>query len=209
VALVTKEARADETRRLEQLEQEARDLGHAEGYADGEQLGRAAGYQEGFRVGSADALEAIRAEHDAVMQALAADFAEGLAGRKEEFEATLRQAFRQAESDMTDLALEIVRRILQTELRTSRDSALAIVMEALRHVTHSTEARIRVNTHDLPALESNVERLRTACASLRGIEFVNDPSIQAGCIVETAGGVIDARVEHALELFQAELKGAA
>jgi flagellar assembly protein FliH len=187
----------------------AREEAHAEGYAAGFAEGAAKGYEQGhvkgFQSGYADGT--ARAERE--RQELLAEFLLELQGVRDDLQLNIDHWFRESEERMTDLSLVILRTVLHAELQISREVALELVKEALAEVTHSSQARIRINPFDLPVLAQHRDELLTASSSLRGIEFLADPSVTGGCIVETDGGVIDASTDSRLRRFADELGGAA
>jgi flagellar biosynthesis/type III secretory pathway protein FliH len=82
--------------------------------------------------------------------------------------------------------------LLAKELRTDPAAALGLAREALAEVTHAESARIRVNPFHGAVLRERMPELLAASESLKRIEVVDDPTVAAGVIVDSAGGVIDA-----------------
>ena len=48
----------------------------------------------------------------------------------------------------------------------------------------------------------------TIASSLRNVEFVADPTVTAGCVIETDGGVVDATVDTKLATLDEEMGAA-
>lgn len=163
---------------------------------EGLELGRADGHAEGYAVGQADGLaafEAARAEEVA-----------SLRRSLEEFVAGLDAWYAEAEESLADLALQIAREALADELQASRESVLAIAKRAVAEVRQGTSVRLRANPLDCPTLEAHREDVIQAATGVRGLEVVPDFRILAGCEVESAGGVVDARVESFLDRLEEE-----
>ncbi|MCB8932711.1 MAG: hypothetical protein H6534_04640, partial [Chthonomonadaceae bacterium] len=65
---------------------------------------------------------------------------------------------------------------------------------------------IRANVLDAPALSRHREELAALAPSLRQVDIVEDPTIRAGCVIETDGGVVEATVEQKLQRALQELR---
>ena len=110
---------------------------------------------------------------------------------------------------MTELTMEIVQRILATELQVNQQAALGICKEVLHHVTHAKQARVYINPSDYALFESHREELVKQSRELKSIEIVEDGSVRNGVMVETDAGMIDATIDTRLELISNELDQAA
>ena len=192
-----------------ELMEEARARAVEEGYRIGLAKGRTEGFKLGREEGTIEGREEAAAEAAALHAQALADFRAALEEIVSQINAGIPKFYDAAEQAMTDLAMDAVRKVLAAELEISRESALAIVQEALREVTHSTKARIRVNVQDRKTLEVYRAEVLAAAGSLREIEFVDDPSLAGGCVIETEGGLVDASLETKLELLEEELRRAA
>jgi flagellar assembly protein FliH len=81
------------------------------------------------------------------------------------------------------------------------------VRNALRRVSDSGSLRIRVHEDDLETVRANREELLSLVDGIPHVEIVSDRRVGAGgCVVETAGGNIDARIETQLETVGETLK---
>ena len=175
----------------------AMEEGYQLGMTRGRKAGMKQGYEEGLVIGRHEAAEQSTALH---AQALA-EFQTDLNRVVEDIRAAIPRFYEASESKMADLAMDAVRKLLAAELEISRDSALAIVKEALTEVTYSSRARVRINVRDRSMIETHRAEVMAATSSIREIEFVDDPSLVAGCVVETEGGVVDASIETKLDLM--------
>lgn len=192
--------------------EEAREAGHAEGSVQGYRDGHASGYAHGEEEGRSRAYaqllqeqEAIQAERHAAVDQFCAEMESFVERTNEAVEAWTRAA----EERLAGLAVEIASRAVSSELMLSRESVLNIVREALAEAEHARQVRIRVNPMDVATLESHQQEIAQALASIKGLEVVPDPSIQAGCVVESDSGVVDARVEAYLARLADQVRRAA
>ncbi len=176
---------------------EGYDQGHVDGFAKGQERGRKQAHNES------------RVLLTNLVNEEVARFADALQEKRDSVDEALTTWCRGAEEQMTDMAMDIVRKLLAAELKISRESALSICKEAVSEITHSTTARIRINPFDNALLGQHKAAIIAASASLREIDLVDDPSIYGGCVVETDGGVIDATIETGLQLIEGALEDAA
>lgn len=80
-----------------------------------------------------------------------------------------------------------------------------IVMTALRQARQQEMMTVRVNAADLPLVEKMRERI-DAFGRARYLDFVADQTIkEGGCLIESASGTIDARLETQLRVFEKAL----
>lgn len=101
--------------------------------------------------------------------------------------------FREAESLVVKLALEIARKIIQREPYT--ELALRVVSKALTYVVDNDRLVVRVHPSDYEDLRAHREELTALIDGGGRLEFEVDSSMQpGGCIIETASGAIDARL---------------
>ena len=176
---------------LERRRQEAAELGFKQGHAEGFRKGTVEGYDLGREQGLKEAYETVIGEQREVIE----QFNAALQTVVDQANAKIAAWFEEREIAMSEVALEAVRRLLSSELATSRQSALAMTQDALAEITHANHIRIRVNPFDVPILEQHRSLLLSSIATLRDIELVPDGTITAGCVVESEGGVVDTRLE--------------
>ncbi|MCX7800440.1 MAG: FliH/SctL family protein [Fimbriimonadales bacterium] len=169
---------------LERLREAARREGYEEGLRRGLDEGREAGYREGFEKAVAD----VRAREQAALE----EFVAGLRQLEDCFGPLLDRFFANCEEALAPLAMAVAARLVARELSMGPEAALALAREALAEVTHADSARIRVHPLHSRALRERAADLLAVSESLKRIEFVDDPSIEGGVIVDSAGGVIDA-----------------
>lgn len=183
---------------IAQIKEEAASAGYAEGYAEGSARGEREGTERGYEQGRREAYEAELAHRQLILDA----FANALQATVDGLNDELGNWLKSREEAMAEMAMDVVRRIVGTELQTNRDSAVAITREALGEITHATHARIRLNPFDVPALEEHRAQILAASGSLRDIDVVEDSTILGGCRVETDGGMVDATIDSRLKAVQ-------
>ena len=182
---------------LEQARQQAYQEGLLKGIEEGRQQGVALGFEQAHgeaQIAFQAELEAFKGELNSVVSRV---------------ESAMTGWYQASEEELSKLAIEIATCVIRTELRTNPDSVLGMVKDALGEVTHSSQARIRVNPFDSKILATKVDELMSCSASVRGIKIVDDPSLLGGCIIETDGGVIDASVDGQIQALKDQYGSAA
>jgi flagellar assembly protein FliH len=158
---------------------------------------REAAREEGYSLGHGEAMKEAR---DRVGSSLAA---------LEELNARAEEAFA-AEAEQlgercTDIVAEVFFKLAGAQLAT-REAIVGAVTEVLKRVREERELRIHVSPQDLAVLRSAEAGI---AASLPGKRFtlVEDNRIEVGgCIVESALGSLDGRLEVQLAEFCATLR---
>jgi flagellar assembly protein FliH len=85
--------------------------------------------------------------------------------------------------------------------------AVAAVRHALLRSASAETVRIRVHAADLESVKAHREELLTLVDGIRQLEIVADRRVgPGGCVVETLGGVVDARVETQLDEVESALR---
>ncbi len=93
--------------------------------------------------------------------------------------------------DLRNLAIEIARQVVRDTLATRPETVLAVVREALRSLPQQG-ALLRVNPEDAQLMRRYLEEHFEGLAH----RVVEDPDVaRGGCLIESAGGQVDARVE--------------
>ncbi|MCC6729238.1 MAG: hypothetical protein IT208_07850 [Chthonomonadales bacterium] len=170
--------------------QKAREDGYRDGHAEGYAIGRGEGQR---------AFDAERAAMRADVEALTARIAEERA-----------RIWRDCEEDVIRLVLEIARKVVKDDAEVNRGIALSTIRNALRRVVATDEVRIRVNVLDLETVRSSRADLMEMLDGVRHLELVEDRRVSpGGCVVETANGAIDARIDTQVGEIETALLGMA
>ena len=153
----------------------------------------------------ADALteaEEIRREaYESGRETAAQELLENILAAKEQ----RAQALHAVEQDVLKLSVKIAEKIIGREIETDESARGEIVLTALRQARQQELMTVRVNAADLPLIEKMRERI-DAFGRARFLDFVADQTIKAGgCLIESASGTIDARLETQLRVFEKAL----
>lgn len=159
---------------------------HTAGYQAGHEAGQAAGHEAGLAAGQAagQAEWADRtARLDALLGSVQAQLADGIAGH---------------EDLMVELAFEAVVRILGQAAPTAQ-GVRGVVREAIGALRDREQVLVRLSPRDaglLRAMQGDLAGL----AGSTGLEIVADETIElGGCLLETAHGGLDARLETQMQ----------
>lgn len=166
--------------------QEIRDNARVEGYNQG--------YQEGYQ----HATEEVHRQQEALTSSLADHIAavQGLLHRLDgEFEEALDTWSVGMAGPVAELALVVAMKIIGKAVEADPEVVVEMAKTALKEVTHAVDARVKVNPLDAPVLRRAMPELMGSSLSLRHIDVVDDPSVAAGCYVETDGGLVDATID--------------
>lgn len=177
--------------------QEVREAARVEGFDRG--------YHDGFQqaqqevASTSEMMISSLSDHIAAVQSL-------LHRLDEDHKASLDAWSESMAGPVAELAMIIAARMIGTELRSDPQVAVEMARQALLEVTHSAEARIKVNPADADVLRRAAPELFQASPTLRNIDVIADPSIAAGCRIDTDGGIVDATLETMLEQARRALR---
>ncbi len=190
---------AEAERKAPRIREEARALGHKEGYAKGLEEGRQAGREQAF----AEASAAFAAQQATLVEALNRALAE--------FDEKKRRFLLAARTDAVELALAIGRRVVKRLADVPGETgaiAAENAAEALSLITPQSDAVLRVNPADLATMEAFAQGLAEAVRERRHVRLMADASVPpGGCIVTTAEGRVDATLETQLDRIAELLVG--
>ncbi len=179
---------------IERLRADALEQGRAEGHGTG--------YDEGFRAGQEAGLELAKADFEAEVAAVRARLVEIV----ERAERAIDDWLEEAADHYAGVALEVARRALAAELAVGRESIVALAKEALGELREGTTVRMHVNPGDASLLESHRQQILQAVAGIKKLEIVSDDAVEAGCMVESEFGMVDARVEAYLDRIASQVR---
>ena len=154
---------------------------------------RQEGYAEGFAQGRAQAtVEAQRQMADFIANQ-GRDAAREFARLFATVQAQLVEAEQVMAQGTLELACELARQVLRRELSVDPQAVQPVVREALGLLVADTKsAVVRLHPLDLKVLE---EVIRTEFSSL-SLTLLADPSLtRGGCLIESAGTVVDGTLE--------------
>lgn len=152
--------------------EEARERGHGEGFAAGQQQGR-------------EQLEPVIA---AMIEALA-----GIEQERDEVSAAVEQA-------AVELALKIAEQVLAGQLEADPTVVVDIVRGALRRLVDRERVTVLVNPEDLELLREMAPTLVAELGGIEHCEVQSERRVgRGGAIVRTAEGEIDATIQTKLD----------
>lgn len=158
-----------------------RQAGYSEGYA--------AGYTQGHAQATLEGQRQINEYIDTQGKEVAANFA----GLFESARAQLAESEQAMAQGVLELACELARQVLRHELSTNPNALQPVVREALGMLAVDSKAAV-VRLHPLD-LEVLAEVLRQEFSGL-ALTLLPDASVaRGGCLVESAGTVVDGTVE--------------
>ena len=148
-------------------------------------------YEIGFAQGQKAGLEVGEKMVETLLKQYSVSIEELNKLRKEVFSSSERQVIR--------LALEIAKKIVKREVAIDDELILTLVKVALDRVADQALITIRVNPKDYHAIEHHHASRPDAGALNETVKLIEDPLIgRGGCVIETDGGTIDARIEEQL-----------
>lgn len=183
-------------------------LGREEGLRSGREEGRRDGHAEGLRQGAEAAQEQARSalaaailEATLPLEERARDLATVLAAMNE----AVAQVRAGAEDETVTLCYEVLCRIVGEAVITPQG-----VRRQVERLLAASDARspvtLRLHPADLRAIEEATQATPPASAAGQPVLWIADAQVVlGGCIVTTAGGGLDARLETVLETCKAGL----
>jgi flagellar assembly protein FliH len=110
------------------------------------------------------------------------------------------------ENRAVELAVAIAERITRHEIAVRPETARDTLDEVLRLVSGTERIDVRMNPIDVERLGPNADEIVAALAGCGEARVVGDQSVTVGgCLVTTAFGAIDARIETQLDRLASEL----
>ncbi len=166
-------------------------LAAEEGYRRGFEEGKKIGYNEGLSLGKAES-KAIADQ----IQPLLSD----IVRQKNEI-------LLSAENDLLNLALIIAQKIISSLAATHQELILDTIKKSLPILLEKSRLTIKVAPEQEEFVRQNFENILALDRDLKEIKIESDRRIGAGgCILETASGRVDARIEKQLEVLTSALE---
>lgn len=175
--------------------QKARKEGYEAGYRDGFIAGQNEGYQQGI----ADAEQKFREQQiqqHQYTQHLLNKLAEAIRGELSAF-------FNRAEEAVTELALEIARKVVEVEVKTNPEVVRKAVAQAIEELKGGN-ITVRLNPEDFSLFGNDLSLMNLGEGV--SVRFVPDESVERGGVVaESEQGFVDLQPQTKLALLQAEV----
>lgn len=168
---------------------------------------KAAAHSEGYAEGYARGLAEGREQGQAEARAEQAQLREDLQELLDVIERERCRLWKESEQSMVELVMEIARKVIKEGAELDRGIAVAAVRHALLRSASAETVRIRVHAGDLESVKAHREELLTLVDGIRQLEIVPDRRVgPGGCVVETPGGAVDARMETQLVEVESALR---
>jgi flagellar assembly protein FliH len=146
-------------------------------------------YEKGFRSGEEAGMEMGRKKMELQIQ----KFSEIL----EELTILREKIFLSVEENILELALAVARKVIHHEVRSEREVAINVVKAALKAAILSEKVTIKLNPLDLDTAVEHKADLMDHIDGSPKVKLEKDEGVgQGGCVIETAYGNIDARLEE-------------
>lgn len=112
-----------------------------------------------------------------------------------------------SEKAIIPIALKAAKKIVGKEIELSNETILNIVLNYLKAVSTHKKITIYVSRKDLSILENNRQQLKDVFESLEALSIRERSDIEpGGCIIETEGGIINAKLENQWEVIETAFK---
>ena len=157
------------------------------------ELERADAYAEGFAQGQAQTALEWQRRMDEYIAHQGQEAAQRLQSVLQTLDASLIDMQQQMAQQVLELACDIARQVVRQELSVNPNALLPVVREAVGMlVTEGRPATVRLNPVDMEAM---AEPLREE-VNAPGVQWMADAAVPAGgCLVESAGTVVDGSVD--------------
>lgn len=173
---------------------------------------RQQGYEHGFAQGTAEAVEQLQQSWESKLTE-AADVLKGAYAMRE-------QIIQEAEPFLVELSVAIAEKIIGQQLANAPEMAVELIRKSLSRRREQGVITLCVSPSHLAFVQAAREELLTAIDSQAELHILPDSTVKdSGCVIRSAYGSIDARIDTQLseikrELFQlahasAEERGAA
>lgn len=184
---------AEAQAKLQNATQSSFEEGFAQGISKGHSEGHAKGYAEGYAQGNAKATLEGQRQFNEYVQTQGQQAARDFAARFALAEAQLAESEQTIARGVLELACELARQVVRHELTSNPNALHPVIREALGILTSDSKpALVRLNPLDMDMLQ---EMLRQEFPGLQ-LSLLADSSVtRGGCLVESAGTVVDGTVE--------------
>lgn len=183
-----------EEHELESL-RKARKEGYEEGYRDGFLAGQIEGYQQGSSAAEQKFREQQLKQHHYIQQLLN-KMAEAIRNELASF-------FSRVEEAVTELAIEIAKKVVEVEVKTNQEVVKKAVSQAIEELKGGN-ITVRLNPEDFSLLGNDLSLINLKEGV--SVRFVSDESVERGGVVaESENGFIDLQPQKKLVLLQTEV----
>lgn len=110
---------------------------------------------------------------------------------------------KEVEKTVLPVALKAAKKIVGREIELVETTTVDIIANVLKAVSQHKKIVIYVNKKELEIVEKNKQRLRNLFEHLESLSIRERDDIDSGgCVIETEGGIINARMENQWRLLE-------
>lgn len=166
--------------------------------SDASEAARQAGYEQGYREGATAADAILRQEwHNKLT-----DAAEALKGAY----AMREQIIQEAEPFLVELSCSIAEKIIGQQMALAPEMAIELIRKSLSRRREQGVITLCVAPSQLAFVQAAREELHTAIDSQAELQILPDSTVKDnGCVIRSAFGSIDARIDTQLSEIKREL----
>ena len=188
---------------IEKERSQAKKSGYDDGFAQGCEEGKAAGFISGKKSGYEDGLKNSAAENKKNLDELASMI--------ESVEKSKNSLLQNFESGIKDLACEIARSILKSELKTNENAMRAIIKSAMNSYRSQSWVRIYVSNGTAEVLLKGDNNIINELKEISdNIKVIPNPEMDdSDCLLETPEKIIDAGIGPQFEKLKAAVENSA
>jgi flagellar assembly protein FliH len=156
-------------------------------------------YQRGIMDGRNEGQAQLQHELDYALDAVHSAF-RSLEQYEKEFLAKI-------ELTVLNLALAIVKKVIQKEISVDDDIIRNVVVRALDMIKGENRIVVKINPGDKKVMENHWESIKELFKNIAEWKLETSANVnRGGCLVETPNETIDARIERQLELIETYLQ---
>jgi flagellar assembly protein FliH len=156
---------------------------------------RAEGHEQGYRVGYTEGLTEAQSYVEKAKAALC------------DAEAAYQAMLAEAEPRLLALSMTAAKRVASEALKTDPDVARDLIRRGISALRDENEFRVMVDPDILSIMEDGGSRLAAEFGG-RSVELAPDPSVDAGAVVKTPHGFVDATVSSQIRCLAEALSEA-
>ncbi|MCP3677280.1 MAG: hypothetical protein GY721_06735 [Deltaproteobacteria bacterium] len=171
------------------------------GRGGGRAVAEREGYEDGYRAGEKAGME-MGLEKANLLSRRIGVIGEEIAGFREKF-------YQESKDEFIKLVIGAASKVIHGELSINREVVSNILMSAVEAMHFQEKAVIRVNPEDMHHLRENCAHLVKRLEEVKGFSLEEDSGIErGGCIIESANGEVDARIEESLKIIEGAMEEA-
>lgn len=208
-------ARIEETA---QRSQEIFEERHREGFEKGKEEGYQRGFEEGLETGLQKGLEEGRKQgetsaREEVLSTLGeatSTVAPALHDLLQKVDERWEKLFEDAHRELVELALDLARQVIHTELReVSADTVTACFESALDRIVQSEPLTVEIHPRDRSALESHVLETHERLQQCQALTIVENEELQpGGCILRSGDCIVDQTIRSQFDILEQRVRTA-